>query len=552
MEPNSNSDKSKSHHIFAFPFKWDIKTGGKSIEQLDFSERTSLEKFDNLLTKSGSVWKEDFFEINSPLDYNEYIYFYDFAREALFADSKNSKTLRQYKYIIESNTIPLYRIKTVDTKEKCVTYELEIEKILLTVYFTGVGILSFHMANHRYTELNDILRINEFGRHIYPQFLNKHDEFPELTRCTKEAFLADSLEIVFDKKKKFESDFKCFDTIDSAKKNKNTLSNTIMGVLGNSFHTDELKKEKEGIRISPILDDRLFVFCWIADKAFCKELANYKKKKEEYNYTYDDDWYKLVFIDKSSPSCNSIPMKKKLLTEHTYDRWIGTEWSSLFGITRYSFILLNDSEKTFFKDHFKTMYFRMVLLSLVQRASILRFSSEATYIANMEESENTSDKLRKLQKKYLQFINKIYFREITAIEQGIELYEKIIKAMNIERDVKALDQEIEELHNYVSLQEENRRNDLLQKITIIGSLFLIPAFISGFFGMNIFSNVLDVGAPSRLITIVMVMLIACFISWLLFTRHDRMKKPLLIGLVFFEILIIFLLLSGCFFSLLGV
>ncbi|MCX6578820.1 MAG: hypothetical protein NT166_01390 [Candidatus Aminicenantes bacterium] len=513
----------------------------------DFSRRTSLNDFHKILSTSHPPWREIHFKIAGPSDYNEYIYFYDFAQDALFPNEKNIKTLRQYEYKIESGKPPVYKIKPIDAAEP---YELTIEKILLTTYFTGVGILSFHLVNYKYLEFQDILRVNEYGRRIYPQFLDAGTE--NLIGSTKKAFLADSLEVCIDDTGSFKEDFSYFDAIEKVNSNPNMLSNTIIGLLGRSFYTGELEEAKEGIHISPILDDRMFVLCWLADKSLCCKLAKYNKESETYGYAENDDWFKLVFVDKEYPYCTSIPMKKKLLMEHTYDRWIRTKWSSLFGITRYSFILLNDKQETFVKDHLKTMYFQMVKLALVQQASILRFSGEATRIAELEEPENTTERVSVLQKKYLQFINKIYFREITAFEQGIDLYEKIVQAMQIERDVKELDQEIEELHHYASLQEEKRKNNLLKILSIFGSIFLVPAFISGFFGMNVFSNELGVGVPGRLLTIVGVMLIACIISWFLITKHNKIKKVFSVILVVIEVFIIGMLISGCLFTLIGV
>jgi hypothetical protein len=542
----------KSCHIFTFPFKWDFKPKGKSLENTDFSKRTSLNDFHRIL--SPADWQENLFKINNPSDFNEYIYFYDFARDALFPNDKETKILRQYEYIIKPSTQPVYKIKTIESTDP---YELNIEKILLTTYFTGVGILSFHLANYHYTELKDILRVNEFGRRIYPQFLK--DEKDGLTQSVKNAFLADSLEVCIDNSKSFKEDFGHFDTITNVQENLNKLSYTIMGLLGKSFYTGALEEEKEGIRVSPILDDRMFVLCWLADKTRCETLAKYDQETETYGYVENDDWFKLVFVDKKYPYCASIPMKKKLLAEHTYDRWIGMKWSSLFGVTRYSFILLNDNPGTFVKDHIKTMYFRMVKLALAQQASILRFSGEAARIADMKETENTTEKVSELQKKYLQFINKIYFREITAFDQGIDLYEKILQVMKIERDVKELDQEIEELRHYASLQEEKRHNRQLRLLTALGSLFLIPGFIIGFFGMNLFSNQLEVNAPGKLWVVLGSILLVSFLSWLVITLRTQwpgkmglLKKLVLALLILVVVLILVMLIPGDLFKIFGV
>jgi hypothetical protein len=547
----NSTDHPKSYHIFVFPFKWDIKPRENSLEKTGFSRRTSLNDFQKSL--STADWKENLFEISDAPGFNEYIYFYDFARDALFPDENKNKILRQYEYIFDPGAKPVYKIKPLDSANP---YELNIEKIRLTTYFTGVGILSFHLVNDKYREFQDLLRVNEFGRRLYPQFLGSSGK---RTKDTKDAFLADSLEVSIDSARKFQEDFSHFDTLANVNRNPHRLSHTIMGLLGNSFFTEEPGKEQEGVLISPVLDDRMFVLCWLADKVRSERLARYDKDRGTYGYVENGDWYKLIFIDKNSPSCNSIPMKKKLLSEHTYDRWIGTQWGSLFGVTRYSFILLTDNRETYVKDHIKTMYFQMIKLALVQRASILRFSAEATRIADLKENENTTQEVSKLQEKYLQFINKIYFREVTAFEQGIDLYEKIHQAMKIERDVKELDREIEELRHYASLREEDRHNRQLRLLTILGSLFLVPGFILGFFGMNLFSEKLEVNAPGRLCVIFASILFASLLSWLVIKLKTQWPEKLtwhrrliLIGIIIFILLLLVCLLTGCLFKKIGV
>jgi len=547
----NKSDKSKSCHIFVFPFKWDFKPKRKSLDDIDFSKRTSIEDFHKILPSS--EWKEINFKIKSSSDFNEYNYFYDFARKALSLDKNDSIILKKYEYILKPNSNPIYKIKTFDSPKP---YELKIEKILLTTYFTGVGVLSFHLNNYRYSKLQDILLINEFGRRIYPQFLAKNNE--GLTKNAKKAFLADMLEIIIDPEKTFKEDFSSFDNIDNVNRNPNMIPNTIMGLLGNRFHTGSLEEKEDRIIISPILDDRMFVLCWLADKALCEALAEYNKENGTYRYGDNDDWYKLVFVDKEYPYCTSIPMKRKLLTDHTYDRWIGANNCSLFGVTRYSFILLTDNFEAFVKRHIKTMYFRMVKLALVQQASILRFSAEATRIADIIDKNKpnyTTEQVGILQKKYLQFINKIYFREVTAFDQGIELYEKILEVMKIDRHVKELDQEIEELRHYASLQEERYHNRQLRLLTILGSLFLLPTFITGYFGMNIFSDRLKVSVPNRLNVIIGSIVLVSLLSLLfllLSGKKEFCKKLLFIIILLILTAVLVLLISGYLFTLIGV
>jgi len=179
----------------------------------------------------------------------------------------------------------------------------------------------------------------------------------------------------------------------------------------------------------------------------------------------------------------------KLIKDHTCTRW--TNWGCVHGISRYSFVYLTKSKPyDFLTTHFRTIYTRMVELSLIQRASILKFSDEVTHLSKLknEDKKDLSKEISELYKAYIQFVNQIYFREVTAQEQGIELYNLLQEKMKIAEQVKDLEKEIEELHNYAVLLEDKERNKSLFTLSLIGALFIIPAFITGFFGMNIFEG----------------------------------------------------------------
>jgi Mg2+ and Co2+ transporter CorA len=154
-------------------------------------------------------------------------------------------------------------------------------------------------------------------------------------------------------------------------------------------------------------------------------------------------------------------------------------------VSRYSFVALTGSfyGKNILLPHMQTMYFQMFSLLLAYHATIIKFSDEIQDITS--QSDGISSKTRRLYKKYLNFLNKLYFKEITAQDQGIELYNKAMKIMDIDRYMKDLDNEINELHNYADMVAEKSRNEKLDALTYIGAIFLPLSVITGFFGMNV-------------------------------------------------------------------
>jgi len=97
-----------SYHIFLFPFKWDFLGKNKETSSSDFDERTNLSSIDTLLKnhKQGDKypWKRSLFKIregaNGVYDYNEYTFFYDFARSTLYDTQEYNELVRYYEYDI--------------------------------------------------------------------------------------------------------------------------------------------------------------------------------------------------------------------------------------------------------------------------------------------------------------------------------------------------------------------------------------------------------------------------------------------------------------------
>lgn len=486
-----------SKHIFLFPFTWDVKKK-ENLCDSSFDERVNIEIIQEKLLNSD--WEMKTIQAVDEEEhcnfYAEYQYFYDNVRKAIYTYENDDKQI-VYNYEYKNNDIKKdswkYEIECwTENKEKYINkkYILDIGKIELKIYQTGIGILSFHLNNFdKNTKKEDILRINEYGRRIYPAFLPVEN--------IKKKVLARNISITYKKNK--------VKTVSVAKENfrenkynkinKLQISATIMVLLGKYFKSNERDLKEDEIAIKPIIDDRMYVLSWYGN-----DLKSNEACEDTQLYYKDEFWYKYVFIDGGFPTCQNKDMFEGLLKEHTYLRW--QNYGTLYGVSRYSFVSLTNSyEKLIENDadyivtHMESMYYQVACLSLAQRASILRFSNEASLIALKTDENNVSDKVRNLYKKYLEFINCIYFREVTAQEQGIELYKMMHKIMEIDRDINSLKEEISELHQYTilidqneKLKEEKETNRKINILTIIGALTIIPTYLTGFFGMNIYDS----------------------------------------------------------------
>lgn len=482
-----------SHHIFMFPFVI------KEKEKEDFFKE--LEKKD---------WKKQDFKIDKVEYYNEFVYFYEHVRDVLYGLEENSLSVYREKKLDKSK-INEYIIKLKNGK----VYTLEVEDVSLRIFNASIGILSFHLNNYDYYNSDDILKINEFGRRIFPQFL----DVKEFVKKTKESFLADKI-ILKINSEEYKEDFSKFENINII--NGNDLKETLNKKLLPSFITGLI-----GDKIKPILDDRMFVVCFYHDKndELINNLKNFDEKKNEYSYAENDWWYQYVFVDGSYKTCQNRIFCKDIIKKSTYDRWV--EEGTLWGISRYSFVGISDWD--LFLVHTKTMYYQMMVLLLMYRAMIVYFSDrvqDIVEIINKSKRNNVKSDIREIREKskklygeYLNFLNGFYFKEITAQEQGIEIYKKALQIMEIEEYINDFDKEISELDNYIEIEVEKERNEELDKLNKIATIFLPPTFIASFLGINVGN--FNENSEIKFLIAIIIMFLSMLVSELMFFKEEE-------------------------------
>lgn len=444
-EPETKEDI-YSYHTFMFPFT-----------------------FEGVFCENKN-WTHKFFEIEQQKDFNEFVYFYKHVQDAIYnlneKENKDKYISNYYEYKEQKGTY------TINCKKGI--FDLELDGISLRTFNTKVGILSFNIKNTKYKDKEDVLAINDFGRRIYPQYLGE-----KYTENTKDSFLANCITLTFQDKRICDNftkfDKENFENLKNPKE-LNLLPKFISELIEENF------KQKEKIR--PIIDDRMFVISQYMNDDLVSKLQTFRGS-DEYEYETNDDWYKYVFVDGDSKTCQSKNMTKKLIAESTYDRWV--DWGTLFGISRYSFVALT-GESWFCKNiiftHMQTMYFQMFSLLLAYRASIIKFSDDIQDITK-ENNKELPKKADELYYDYLKFLNKLYFKEITAQDQGVELYNQAMKVMDIEKYMNDLNHEINQLHSFVSMKEEKTRNEKLDFISKLGAVLLPPSLLAGILGMNV-------------------------------------------------------------------
>ncbi len=503
----SHDDKKEliSSHILMFPFRFDYvlhDNNKKYDREFSFYKNISVEKrlnIEGLLKKLGSDdsdWEYTKFDLGEIMKnketkyYSEFAYFYDYAREALYNMQDfaldNPAFKSELSYYFESKRFNdknkkktnRFIIETPDEVPKI--YDLQIDGLSLRVFDTGIAILSIELHNYDYTTTADVKAINEYGRRFYPQYLG----IDKKGNITKPDFLPKSITIRSEGEEYIMENF-LYDSLVDGETNEIFVGKHISELLGKCF-TQDLNKP-EHFYIQPILDDRMFVIGWYGSDAFVSRV------KPNNAYTYDNSWYEYVFVDKHGGcTVQNEWMKYQLISDATYDRW--SNYSTLYGITRYSFVVLTGSMKTLKKNyadyiptHTNTMYFQMMLLVLAIRASILRFSDEVAAVATLAD-EKEEKRLKLLYEKYLSFYNRLYFKEVTHQDQGIELYDMALRQMKIVEHIEKLDGKFVKLHDLVALKANNREVDAMNNLTKFGTALILPGLLISIFGMDSLKN----------------------------------------------------------------
>jgi hypothetical protein len=561
------NEKLYSFHVFMFPFQWQIV--GAEMKNKTMEERTCLAEF--VKHFNPVFWKRIPYRTDTILKYNEYNYFYGMTRDVLFDDGKplDKTIIANLFYDIEPD-IYTYDITLCDWSGKVKKYSLNIDSIILHLYSTGVGVLSFHLNNRLEAQKDpdSILDINQAGRRLYPPFFGidfdvvgtqkqfDFEDFEYGIDITTKKELARGISVLSELN--FE-DFKEYSRAEHFASNPFQLPKHIAflfdGVPITVDKGDYNSKEKK-MYIAPSLDDRMFVLCWYGNEHKSYNLKQKNQKTGELAYETDEWWYKFMFNDQNSITCQNLSLRNELIKKHTYQRW--SDYGTFYGINRYSFVCLTGTLDTlkkpyinaaFLVNHMQTMYYKMAELCLVQRACLLRFSEEVSGISSMDEDKKRTpmaERVGNLYKQYIRFVNRIHFREVTAQDQGIEIYQLMQESMRIPENVKDLDKEIHELYEYVILNQEQKQNRNIELLTIIGAIFIFPAIIFSFFDMAVFPQA-ETFNWRNIIPFMAIIGLIPFIYLFFHSKHNKkwlfliISSTILLLIILFTVIKVFLI-----------
>ena len=490
-----------SEHIFLFPFTW---KGSQEKNNHLFLQHIHIHKkiFDHL-----KDWQASYATIEKDKEYNEFVYFYKSVRASLYTFPQGPIIVRNYsyKFLSEEN----YFIIAAEGKE----YQLEICDLQLKMYKTGIGILSLNICNRTYEELEDIQNINSFSKCIYPPIL-------PLKKAREELF-PDFIKIKLNGNKHTEEFF-----------HKNyheeaiTITPLIMDILGEPFVCQEKNQKAGSIFIEPLLGNQMFCICLYKNPKLTEEIKQ--------GSIHDPLIEKLMMINKRIMQYHEEDLKD--YGGGTY--YLKSE-QHIYGISRFSLLCIS---KQLVKSK---LYDQLVSLVMMQRATLISLSIEIARVSALSKYDLVPA-IESIYEIYIQFINQLYFKEVTEDIQGSLIYEKLSKQLKIEEELKQLDFEINEVHEYATLIEQSQSKFKVQILTIIGAALVIPTFATGFFGMNIFKDEIvrwwmnkKVGLWMNGYVFLPILLMVALCTWnRRRTKLNILKNMILMGLILTSVMLI--------------
>lgn len=513
-EKEKNTPQVYSYHTFIFPFIWEQpdKAKQKDIDSFAACFVNNPNWVSTDMKDTSRLCKEETFadDNDEVLYYNTYQYFHPFVRKVIYGFDKS--IVRNFSFLpdkVHNNALyHIYKSYEVSKGKTALRhFLLHINGIRLKIFNTGVALFILECENHGkdgdglpQDDLDSVKSINDYGRRISLPFIpNKEGnyssicadklavEIPSIGKTFADDFLG------FAKKL---TDIKAQGSI-SGEITLTHMCDFIKAILayGSGFFFSSKKDSaavENAIYVYPALDDRMFVASFILDPAETDRMR--AQKDGDYAFLTDTELsrsiYQLAFIDPGrmnyddsatgNCTCRSHKMRKRLLEEHVYDRWTEYPEDGSYG-TIYTVAnqgltaLCNYNGDNKLSNPFLTEYVQMCCLCLVQKATLIHFQhAVSTVSGNVEKpgkniSHGTIARLMNLQERFVAYQSQLSFTEVTAQEQGIELYELLRKFMFIEQECESLSDRLEKL-------EAAAETNLDFKFNKIALIFTFVAF----------------------------------------------------------------------------
>ena len=527
--------------FFLFPFYYDAKEKFRDANKLGnkvpwkgpegFRVALKPEDLDAKAETRGAPSPEEVQSATSapdnllwPLRQNhaEYVYFHDYVRNFLFRVEDDPASARSKSDgVCGESQVRFYRyeLETPLVAEVLTFEEKRLSALVLGIYMhlfpCGIGVLSIETSNEpddeswlekadcRFRRENrivsdgeDLLLFHNMFRRLYPAYYEK-DRIDQQMRGN-EFPLSVTFRDIYGKPFDFrgmekgvglsKDDFErtCFRKTPNSREDRKepskhypTLSARYVTGLVDSFLGAQ---SGEDMNFSPILDDRMLVYSYVAFDG----LDGFHRDDRDIDVFFSH----LLYVDNPAENYRYEPgFTEALLERAGYRRW--KHWKTRIGFSRYSAVFQYDGHMLFLHRSFVSMYYQMFLLVTYYRARLIRLSDKMSslsgHIGDEEDKaldEDLKKKFRHSRKLFVKFMNIEWFTEVTNQDQGIEIFDLMRDAFQLEPMYKEVKEEIERTDELMDLYHRDKLDRFGEMAGKVGLFVGFLATLFGFLAIN--------------------------------------------------------------------
>ena len=184
-------------------------------------------------------------------------------------------------------------------------------------------------------------------------------------------------------------------------------------------------------------------------------------------------WVKLLNADMPGENDESTAIttsfERDWALPRIYRRW--AHWGSVYGFNYHSGASITPARDFPLSRTFRRHYFDMILLLLYIRVSIFRISGRLSLLTGRMHSmkpEKAEKEFLVLRREFAYFTNLYQFPLVSNQQQMLEMYQIARKQMDLDDLYKEVEEEIQNTHEYFSIENANRLNRILYWVAWVG------------------------------------------------------------------------------------
>ena len=247
--------------------------------------------------------------------------------------------------------------------------------------------------------------------------------------------------------------------------------------------------------------------------------------------------YEIAYADNSGGcSCPDAKLRAKQIEEAMYNRW--APMGTFYTITEIGFGMISSAEiggdVNYLYDNFLNCYLQMVYITLVQRASIVKFSREAADIARHFSANGKKPKredirnIMNLQERHSAFDNQLLFSQVSSELQAGEMYDMLKTSFKLTAENEILDKNLESLYEITNTQLNMSVNTGVGILTALSIILAVGALGYNFLFAGdvkiICADSSFTGMPEADVWVfIIIMAVASFLATVIVLRRNRRK-----------------------------